>query len=589
MDEVEIKFRNYFPQITETFPPNMELYDRSFTHEIINKWCEYLSKTNQSNIFSKILGFLESECKKKEENEQKRSLLVLLSRIERLSKNFKNEVYYLNEALTGIWLSDKKYDYLEERVNDYERVGFDIKKIERYDKKKEIKTIIELALESQLMGDFSHSLEILEEISNHTSDLNDIQKYESKYFEVLIFNHFFTRRYEDALKILKICLRINPKDHYLLSYLYLINLKKNNYSIIKEIADTENLKNLFHFREFLRNALNLLGCETFKKFCLKLFSQYNNGDEVANCVLDVSNLTADLGIFSLALEFYNYGLDHVGSNLIKAQILNGIGTVYTNLNNSSKSIQFYQDAIKINPDNKMFYENLSIAYQLIPDYSAAQNAIKKAIDIAKEKNETKEEIKTLVHKYLLIEISLIGFPNINKIPYEDTIKLFKHAFLLEQKVYKINSEIREVANSIFNAYANALDSLLHKRLSPPILDKIHALYGPNFDQCSSVDKNKMDFAIKHLFQEHHLTLPQWKKLINNLRKEKITSKLINFKGCIPLLREEEFLTLFETIDILNKYRIPSVHGRITTFENFVKIKHELISKLNKIIDFLKLK
>lgn len=588
LDKVEMKFRQEFSQITEIFPPDLEFYDRSISHEILFKWCEYLNKTAKSNTIHKIKGFLESEYKKKETIEEKRDFLILLSRIERLNKNFDKEKYYLNEALTEIWLSDKEYEYLEDRVRNYEKVEFDDKKIELFDKKKEFYTIIELALESQLMGDFPHSLEILEEISSQVETLNEIQKYESRYFEVLIFSQFFTRKYEEALKNLNICLRINPKDHYFRSYLYLINLKINNFDIIKEIADTENLKNLLDFREFLRNSLNLLGQDAFRDFCYNLLSHYKKSEEIANCVLDIANLLADLGFFSLALEFYSYGLKQNIFDFIRAQLLNGIGTIYTNLNNSPKSIQFYQDAIQINPNNKIFYENLSMAYQLIPDYSAAQNAIKKAIDIAKEQNATENQIKILFHKYLLIELLLIGFPNINKISYEDTLKLFKHAFLLEQKAYKINLEIQEVANSIFNAYANSLDSLLYNRLGPLFLDKIHEVYGPSLDLCSSVDKKNMDLAIKYLFRGRHLTLPQWITLIKNLRAENISLELIAFKDCLPMLKEEEFLILIETIDLLNKYRIPSVHGQITTFESYVKIRHKLMRNLNTIIDFLNL-
>ena len=96
----------------------------------------------------------------------------------------------------------------------------------------------------------------------------------------------------------------------------------------------------------------------------------------------------------------------------------------------------------------------------------------------------------------------------------------------------------------------------------------------------------MDLAIKYLFKGNHLTLPQWKKLITKLRSEKISSRLITFKDCLPSLKEEEYLILFDTIELLNKYRIPSVHGQITTFKSFVEIKYKLMPNLNKIIDFL---
>jgi len=188
---------------------------------------------------------------------------------------------------------------------------------------------------------------------------------------------------------------------------------------------------------------------------------------------------------------------------------------------------------------------------------------------------------------LLIEVILTGQISINLISNEETRKLFRHAYYLDQDLYKKNLRIREVANSIFNAYANALDSLLYHSLSKPFLDKIHEEYGKDFCDCNHSTRRKMDLAIKHLFKGDHLTLPQWKILLNKLRKEKVPKKLKEFSDCLPDLNEEEFELLFTTIDLLNDYRIPSVHGQITTFEEYHEEKYKFIHNLNDIIDFLR--
>lgn len=587
LDEFEIQAKKFFPELTVSFPPNLNSYDETVCFHFLLKWCEFLSKTEQKELLDKLKSFIDIAMKESEKSQQKTELLIILSYIERLKKNFKSEREYLNKALSGNWETDKKYEILNERVRDYEDIEFDLAKIENYDKKSTLQLILELSHETFFMCDFEKSQRILEENKDLYEDLFGEQKYKKKICHLLMFSSLYTKDYEKALKFLKKCLEIGPNNGYLTGYLHLINLQKDEKDILKTVSNPETFKTLSNYRNFLVNCLILFGLVKFKKVCHQILSKLKDKTEKADRALDIGNLLADLGFFSLSLEFYQYGLKKTTKKKLKGQILNGIGTVYLNLNNASKSIEYLLKAIKFDPTFRRYYENLSMAYQLIPDYSESKKAIKKAISIAKKNNVSNQEMQNLHRKLLLIEVILRGQPSINSISNEETKKLFRHAYYLDQDVYKKNLKIREVANSIFNAYANALDSLLYHTLSKPFLDKIHDKYGKNFSACNHSTKRKMDLAIKHLFKGGHLTLPQWKILLKKLRKEKVPKKLKEFPDCLPDLDEEQFELLFSTIDLLNDYRIPSVHGQITTFKEYHKEKFKIIHNLNDIINFLR--
>ncbi|MBD3211523.1 MAG: hypothetical protein GF311_02860, partial [Candidatus Lokiarchaeota archaeon] len=119
LNEVYVKFKKFFPKITDIFPPDLDYYKKNFSYDVLSKWCEYLYKNSKINSLENIRDYLESQTEKIEIIESKRNHLVLLSRIERLKRNFIAERDYLNEAMTRIWESNESYDILNDRVNEY--------------------------------------------------------------------------------------------------------------------------------------------------------------------------------------------------------------------------------------------------------------------------------------------------------------------------------------------------------------------------------------------------------------------------------------------------------------------------------------
>ncbi|MEO8231848.1 MAG: CHAT domain-containing protein [Ignavibacteriota bacterium] len=77
----------------------------------------------------------------------------------------------------------------------------------------------------------------------------------------------------------------------------------------------------------------------------RIFKILNHKERLSNLCANIATLYSQTGNYSAAIEFYNNGLDYGGENII-SKILNirGLGDVYANLSNYSKSLTYYEKA-----------------------------------------------------------------------------------------------------------------------------------------------------------------------------------------------------------------------------------------------------
>lgn len=77
----------------------------------------------------------------------------------------------------------------------------------------------------------------------------------------------------------------------------------------------------------------------------EIFKELNNYERLSNLSSNIGSLYSQISNHKQALKFYNDGLAYAGEN-INSQILNlrGLGDVYANLSNYSKSIEYYKKA-----------------------------------------------------------------------------------------------------------------------------------------------------------------------------------------------------------------------------------------------------
>ena len=77
----------------------------------------------------------------------------------------------------------------------------------------------------------------------------------------------------------------------------------------------------------------------------RLFKILNHKERLANLCANIATLYSQTGNYSAAIEYNNYGIDYAGDN-VASKILNlrGLGDVYANLSNYSKSLSYYEQA-----------------------------------------------------------------------------------------------------------------------------------------------------------------------------------------------------------------------------------------------------
>jgi len=77
----------------------------------------------------------------------------------------------------------------------------------------------------------------------------------------------------------------------------------------------------------------------------EIFKVLNHKERLSNLCANIAALYSQTGNYSAALDNYNKGYDYAGENVV-SKILNlrGLGDVYSNLSNYSKSLEYYQHA-----------------------------------------------------------------------------------------------------------------------------------------------------------------------------------------------------------------------------------------------------
>lgn len=77
----------------------------------------------------------------------------------------------------------------------------------------------------------------------------------------------------------------------------------------------------------------------------KIFKVLNHKERLSNLCANIASLYSQTANYSAAIEYYNYGFDYAGDNVLsKVLNLRGLGDVYANVSNYSKSLEYYKQA-----------------------------------------------------------------------------------------------------------------------------------------------------------------------------------------------------------------------------------------------------
>jgi CHAT domain-containing protein/Flp pilus assembly protein TadD len=118
----------------------------------------------------------------------------------------------------------------------------------------------------------------------------------------------------------------------------------------------------------------------------RIFKILNHKERLSNLCANIATLYSQTGNYSAAIEFYNDGMNYAGENIV-SKILNirGLGDVYANLSNYSKSLSYYEAAKELSSKIKDITTEASIDVSIGTLYYNI-NKPKKALQIFLDAN-----------------------------------------------------------------------------------------------------------------------------------------------------------------------------------------------------------
>ena len=289
---------------------------------------------------------------------------------------------------------------------------------------------------------------------------------------------------------------------------------------------------------------------------------------------ELGNNLADFGFWEYALDIYNESFEFVKSNDEKIKILICIGSVYSDQGYQEKAIETYSKAIsEFIPDYEA-YDNLATSYSLILDYTNAITCEENALKYTDKSSDLYKTMKERLYYFTKMKSKFLNIHKIKDKQLKDIIYSAEKEFINQMKPDTKYEDL----SGIIQKYSKFIELILDKNIARPFLDLVTRdstkIYYHNFQE-----KILFDFIKKG---KKNITLGPWQSL---LKFEENTGDLYNkFENFVDgILNKEQKTIIKELSEKLTPIRNDAMHKTITTKEEFLKFKEDLISLLN---DFL---
>lgn len=177
----------------------------------------------------------------------------------------------------------------------------------------------------------------------------------------------------------------------------------------------------------------------------EIFKILNHKERLSNLCANIAALYSQTGNYSAALNNYYKGFDYAGENVV-SKILNlrGLGDVYSNLSNYSKSLEYYEQAKKLAKQIKDIQTESSVDVSIGTLYYNINKPIKALQIFLKAKEKLDADVDQYLAEDVLFKIGL-AYSAIDSIQNSNDalIGALKIAELLNDVYYKtlITSEL----------------------------------------------------------------------------------------------------------------------------------------------------
>lgn len=323
-------------------------------------------------------------------------------------------------------------------------------------------------------------------------------------------------------------------------------------------------------------------------------------DSIANKFFD-KNMKAEIykvfgivisfkGLLEVSLELLNKALEYAVSRKTKFEVLNSIGSIYTDLQQYETALKYYNEALKLNSEDSLIHYNLAQNYFFMSRFEDALRHINKAIEISRNEEERVMAIYIKLnieqaYRYM-IQLEMIDSEKAKRFLEDaDRLSLFEIIVPSITKGRTILEEIRD-ATHIAIMYAKGLESLLHEKISLPIREKIIQKSGSSLAQLLVSGGGGALPILKRLIDEgKSISLGQWVRILEDINKRTSNPIYQYFKNEIKsLLNEREKETVKEACRIVNSFR--RGHTESLTIREFLEARPKIIESINKVINIL---
>lgn len=303
----------------------------------------------------------------------------------RESISYRNKNFYIKESIYSL-------GNVFEKLGKYDEAAANYDEFLTYYHSSELAPLAVLRLGVSYFNLKEYDRVILELTDPKTEKLPDSLKLESKY---LIANSFFSlKEYDNALKELNKILNENPdelqntKTIYNLAWIYFqqkdyIEAYNKFISLVDSPIDSLAKKSLFYAAESKRYlydneaSLNLLS---------KFTEKYPNDDLLPQISFTIGLIKYNSANYPEAESNFLEALKSIDYN-IKGKALNILGDLNLNRNQLDRSLEYYEEALKIKKLNRTTYKRIQLGAAItLYNLGNEEDAIKYLKELVSDKN-----------------------------------------------------------------------------------------------------------------------------------------------------------------------------------------------------------
>lgn len=304
-----------------------------------------------------------------------------------------------------------------------------------------------------------------------------------------------------------------------------------------------------------------------------------------NCPQDVHLALTDIVIISLfnkgltdeAVDLSIKSIEHFNTDEMKIAALDSTANLYFLLGQHKKSIEFLNEAFKIDSKYANLWKNQALNYEKLLDFKKAEECIDKAL----ENDPNNPNLEGLKEKYSGLKKITINFI---KLKDEDVTKFFMSAERLTLDLSKSINEDEFDFTMALVSYGKGLESMLHNKISKQLMKKIHKKYGVLDDH----ECNGLPYSLQNILgkKERTISLGSWQHIMKDCRKY-IKNPIVKecrdfFAGKLNKNKD----VIFESSKVVSDYRNGSAHHTSKTVDEIMDDRKVIVDKINNVIDVL---